>query len=363
MHFVDNYSDNFIHFYNFREQSSKHMVNKKILVTGANGFAGSYIVRQLLHAGYQHVLAGIRQHSNAEMLDGLEDRVEMTDLDMLDICRLEEVISDVDAVIHTAAIVSFEPRLRDEMYKVNVEGTANLVNVCLGKPIEKFIHISSVAAIGRLKNHLTIAETTKWATSPYNSHYAISKYLAEQEVWRAFHEGLPVAIINPSLILGAGNWQKGSINIVDTIHKGLGYYPVGTTGIVDVRDVAAMAVKLLESDIIGERFICSGSNISYRDLFTKIARSLNGLPPSKPLTPWLAGIAWRLEAMKNILTNKPLTVTRETLMTSAMSLQYDASRAQNILGFEFRNEDTIIHDCCTAYLKAVKESSKLSIYR
>jgi dihydroflavonol-4-reductase len=339
------------------------MNSKKILVTGANGFAGSYIVRRLVESGYQHIFAGVRTGSSMEMLKGLEDQVMMTDLDILDLCRLEEVIKEVDVVIHTAAIVSFDPKMRDKMYKVNIEGTANLVNVCLDKPLEKFIHISSVAALGRLKNHLTLDETTKWAVSPYNSHYAISKYLGEQEVWRAFFEGLPVAIINPSLILGAGSWNKGSINIVDTIYKGVGYYPIGTTGIVDVRDVAAMTVMLLESDITGERFICNGSNISYRELFIKIAGYLNVSAPAKPLNPWLSGIAWRLEAMKHLFTGKQLTVTRETLMTSAMSLEYDASRAMEKLGMTFRNDETIIHDTCGSFLEAVQAGKTFSIFK
>lgn len=339
------------------------MNNKKILVTGANGFAGSYIVRRLVESGYRHIFAGVRAASSVEMLKDLEDQVMMTDLDILDLCRLEEVIREVDVVIHAAAIVSFESKLRDNMYKVNVEGTANLVNVCLENPIEKFIHISSVAALGRLKNHLTIDETTKWAASPYNSHYAISKYLAEQEVWRAYYEGLPVAIINPSLILGAGHWNKGSINIVDTVFKGVGYYPIGSTGIVDVRDVAAMAVILLESEITGERFICNGSNISYRELFTKMANCFNVSAPAKPLKPWLSGIAWRMEAMKNLFTGKRLTVTRETLMTSSMSLAYDASRALEKLGMEFRNAETIIHDTCRSYLEAVQTGKTFSVFK
>lgn len=339
------------------------MKDKKILVTGANGFLGSYIVRHLLSQGYIHVLAGCRADSNLEMLTGLEDHVELTELDILDVCRLEELINEVDAVIHAAATVSFEPRMRDIMYKVNVEGTANLVNVCLGKPIIKFVHISSVAALGRLKNHLSIDERIKWATSPFNTHYAISKYLAEQEVWRAFHEGLPVAVINPSLILGAGNWIKGSINIVDKIKSGISYFPVGSTGIVDVRDVAKMAGLLLESPISGERFICNGGNISYRDLFTKIAVNLNIQPPAKPLKPWLEALAWRVEAFKNRMIKKPLTVTRDTLMTSSMSYTYDASKAKNILNFEFRDPDSILLDCCNAYQEAKKENRCFGVYK
>ncbi|HRQ31453.1 MAG TPA: SDR family oxidoreductase [Saprospiraceae bacterium] len=339
------------------------MKDKKILVTGANGFLGSYIVRHLLNEGYLHILAGCRAGSNLEMLSGLEDHVELTELDILDVCRLEELINEVDAVIHTAATVSFEPRLRETMYKVNVEGTANLVNVCLGKPIIKFVHISSVAALGRLKNHLTIDEQTKWSNSPFNTHYAISKYMAEQEVWRAFHEGLPAAVINPSLILGAGNWTKGSVNIVDSIYKGISFFPVGSTGIVDVRDVAKMTGLLLESPIYGERFICNGGNISYRDLFSKIAVNLKIQPPTKPLTPWLEALAWRVEAFKNRLIKKPLTVTRETLMTSSMSFAYNASKAKSMFNFEFRDPDSILQDCCNAFLKTKEEYKNFGVYK
>ncbi len=336
--------------------------SKKILVTGANGFVGSYIVRQLIQSGYTQILAGVRAGSDIKMIEGLEDQIDITDLDILDICRLEEVINNVDVVIHTAALVSFEPRLRDEMYKVNVEGTANLVNVALDMPIEKFIHVSSVAALGRLKNNLTIDENTKWAASPFNTHYAISKYLAEQEVWRGFHEGLPVAIIQPSLILGAGDWSRGSINIFESISKGVPYFPVGSTGVVDVRDVAIMAEKLLELSISGERFICNGENISFRELFTQIANHLNLKAPTKPLKPMLAAIAWRLEALKNLITKNPLTVTRETLMTSSMSFNYNASKAVEMLGMEFRNAGTIIRDSCTAYMESQKAGKKYHIF-
>jgi len=187
--------------------------------------------------------------------------------------------------------------------------------------------------------------------------------MAEQEVWRAFHEGLPVAVINPSLILGAGNWIKGSVNIVDTIHKGVSFFPVGSTGIVDVRDVAKMAGLLLESSISGERFICNGGNISYRDLFSKIAGNLQVQPPAKPLKPWLEALAWRVEAFKNRMIKKPLTVTRETLMTSSKSYTYDASKAKNMLNFEFRDPDSILLDCCNAYQEAKKENRCFGVYK
>lgn len=191
--------------------------------------------------------------------------------DVLDVISLEEAMEGVDAVIHSAAIVSFEPDDKDEMLKTNIEGTANIVNIAIDKNIRRFIHISSVAALGRTEIEETVNEERQWLDTKTNTNYAISKHKAEMEVWRAISEGLNAAILNPSTILGYGDWNTSSCAIFKSVHGGLPYYTTGINGFVYVEDVARAAVQLFDSDIIRERFIVNGGNWTFRQLLNTIA--------------------------------------------------------------------------------------------
>ena len=240
--------------------------NQRILVTGGTGVLGTYVVECLLRRGYTNIEIFTRsgRKSNLEAPD--DQRITYTHGDIAELFPLSDSVERADYVIHAAAIVSFDPRVFKKMHLVNVEGTANVMNLAATSNVKKVIHISSIAALGRNERSGLISESSTWVNSKYNSYYGITKYLAEQEVWRSYFEGQSMAIVNPSLIIGDGDWNQSSLQVFKKAYDGLPYYPTGGTGIVDVRDVSEFIVGLMESTVKCERYILSGGNISYKDL-------------------------------------------------------------------------------------------------
>ena len=299
------------------------MKNKKIFITGATGFVGSYLTRYLVQNGYTNIIAIKRSTSHVDLVAEVVDKVTWVEGDVLDVPFLEDIFSrGIDIVFHCAAVVSFDPRDREEMYAINVTGTANVVNLALDFNIEKLIHVSSIAAIGREERHPEVSENNKWQRSPLNSHYAISKYQAEQEVWRGVSEGLSAAIVNPSIILGSQFWGQGTGKLFEQVWDGLRFYTEGVTGYVDVRDVVRFMVELMTSGIDNQRFILSGENLSYKNMFEQIAQVLNKNPATIRVTPFLRQVAWRLEALKTLFTGKRPLITKETARTSATKFYF-----------------------------------------
>ncbi|WP_159472113.1 NAD-dependent epimerase/dehydratase family protein [Dyadobacter sp. 3J3] len=324
----------------------------KILITGATGLVGSAVARLFLKENH-NVLALYRQGSDRSLLADVEDKIEWIEGDVLDIGSLEKAIEDIDFVIHTAAVVSFIPRDRKMMYKVNMEGTANVVNVCLTNNVKKFCHVSSIAALGRPDSRkitpgqdLVIDEDQRWEDSPENSEYAKSKHLAELEVWRGIAEGLNAVIVNPTLILGEGDWSKSSTQIFRYVYNEKPFYTEGIANYVDVLDVAKVVYKLVFSEISGERFLLNGGSISYKSLFFNIADSMGKKRPSFKVGSGLAAVIWRVEAVRTwLMGTKPL-ITKETAQSSARRFRYNSDKIQKAIGFEFQPiEKTIARVC------------------
>jgi nucleoside-diphosphate-sugar epimerase len=320
----------------------------KILLTGATGFLGSNVLRILLQKGYD-VRALRRANSRMDLVADIAHRVEWLEMDITDIA-LEEAFEGITHVCHCAAIVSFHPRDAKRMNQINVDGTANLVNLSLDFGIQRFVHTSSIAALGRSKERTHLDESTKWEASKLNSNYAISKYGAEQEVWRGAAEGLSVAIVNPAMVIGSGFWDENTARFFTQIKNGLKFCPVGATGFVDVRDVADFMVRLLESDIAGERFVLVSENLSYKTFFAYIAAALNVKPPSITVQPWLAEIAWRIEWLKEkILGTKPM-VTKESARSSVYWFTYGNEKSLAAFkDFKYRKIADTIRDAAAAF--------------
>ena len=284
----------------------------RILITGATGLAGSATARRFLAEG--HTVAALhRPGSDRSLLRDLESQIDWREGDILDILSLEKALTDMDYVVHAAAVVSFVPRDEKAMYKVNVEGTANVVNACLKKGVRKLCHVSSVAALGRpdpriIETGATIVidETQRWTDSPNNSAYAKSKYLAEVEVWRGIAEGLSAVIVNPSLILGEGDWQKSSTQLFKYVYDGKPFYTEGTVNYVDVRDIAEAIFELTLSEIDNERFILErwDGHVS-RTLRLSIAKGFDKKPPHIKVGPGLAGVIWRVRGGALLAHRKP----------------------------------------------------------
>ena len=241
--------------------------NKKILVTGAAGLLGSELVNQLLEKGYK-----VTATYHSASLNVTHPNLTIQQCDILDTAGLEEIMRGITHVYHCAAIVSFEPKDKRRLLKINVEGTANVVNACISANVQKLIHVSSVSSLGRIRNGETVTEQMNWTEETSNSIYGKSKYLGELEVWRGIGEGLQALVVNPSTILGGNNWENGSAVIFKTVYEGFKWYTEGISGFVDVRDVACAMILLMNSKISGQRFILSSENLSYKEIFSSIAK-------------------------------------------------------------------------------------------
>lgn len=321
-----------------------------VLVTGGTGFVGSYLLRYLLAKGYRRIRAIYRPETQSPVLAELKEQVEWVECDVLDLVGLEEALAGIDWVLHAAAVVSFREQDRQEMMEVNVTGTANMVNIALDMGVKRFLHLSSVAAIGRTKPGDSFNEENTWVRSPYNTQYGLSKYLAEQEAWRGFAEGLDLVVLNPSVILGSYDWRVGSARFFKMIGEGFRFYPRGSTGLVDVRDVVELMVRLMESDYSGQRFIANAETWTYQNLFRRIAQLLEKPAPSIRITPFLQGVSWRLARLQSLLSGKPSLITRETARQSAHTYHYQNQKSKEWLDFRYRPVEQTLREIAGDYL-------------
>jgi dihydroflavonol-4-reductase len=327
----------------------------KILVTGGTGFLGAYIIGELIRKGYD-VRAIHRQGAIPFFLPAdIREKVEWLRCDIRDPLGLEDAMTGVDAVIHAAAKISFSGRERRELWSTNIEGTANVVNAALERHIRRFLYVSSVAALGRTAGSEEVSEEKSWEKSPYNTNYAISKFHGEMEVWRGIGEGLPAVIVNPSTILGYGDWNNTSCAIFRSVYNGFPWYTEGINGFVDVLDTARAIVRLLESDINGERYILNGDNWSWRHLFETMAREFGKKPPTREATPFLAGIAWRAEKVKSLFTGRSALLTRESARVAASKTLFSNGKILRLLpDFRFTPLEETIRMACQHYLQAAQ---------
>lgn len=327
-------------------------MSNKILITGGTGFLGSYIIAELVRKNYQ--VRAIRRgnklplHTDPAILQ----KVEWVEGDILDVMSLEDAMQGVDTVIHSAAIVSFAAADKQQMMQVNVDGTANVVNMALEAGISRLVYISSVAAVGRDAAGGSVDESRKWQESSTSTQYAISKHKAEMEVWRAIGEGLNGVILNPSTILGFGDWQSGSSALFRNVYNGFPWYSPGLNGFVDVEDVARATVLLMESEISEERFIVNGDNWTFKRLFETMADHLQKKRPTKETTHFLASIAWRMEKIKSMLTGRKPVLTRESARVAFSKTRFDSHKLLEALpGFNYTPLDETIRKAAARYLE------------
>ncbi|MCU0373684.1 MAG: NAD-dependent epimerase/dehydratase family protein [Chitinophagaceae bacterium] len=314
-------------------------------VTGGTGLLGTHLILKL-HAAGHPVKALYRSHIPAVV----KDKATWIQGDILDVVLLEEVMKGVEYVYHVAGLVSFNPADRPMLFKINVEGTANVVNACIDAGVKKLIHVSSVAALGRIRPGVSIDETMKWTPETSNSIYGKTKYLAEMEVWRGISEGLPAAMVNPVIIIGEhGDWTKGSMNIFRNIKNGFPWYSTGSTGFVDADDVAAAMIALMHSDVSGQKFILSADNVSYQDFFYKVADAFGVKRPHKKVTPLLAALVWRFEKIKSIFTGKQPLITKETAHTGMATTSFNNKKLLQFLPqFSYTSIDASVKRICAA---------------
>jgi len=323
-----------------------------ILVTGGTGLVGSHLLYFLLMEN-AHVRAIHRKNSNLQAVkkilelytadeDSLFEKIEWVEANITDIPALTEAFKGVTKVYHCAAFISFNPSKYKALKKANVEGTANIVNLCLANNIEKLCYVSSVATLGSNLKDKLISEETPWNPDAKNSVYAITKYGAEMEVWRGTQEGLDAVIVNPGVILGTSPDGDGSSVIISLGASGIPFYPSGAMGIVDVKDVVKAMMELMKSEIKNEQFILVGENVTYKELLSRLAPLFGKKTPTKKLSKnlmyFLSGMDW----LSHKLFNTKRRVVKATVRSMFTISLYDTFKIKNAIDFQFTpTEDTL----------------------
>lgn len=328
-----------------------------IFITGATGFLGAYITHYLVEKG-EKVRALRRTSSPMGLCKSYADKVDWIEGDLNDLHVLKRGMDGVEKVYHIAGLVSFDPKDKEALYKINYKGTQKLINTALDCGVRKILYSSSIAAVGRSEMSNLVSEDTEWQDdSKWNSDYGNSKRLGEMELWRGAAEGLEAVAVNPTIILGSGYW-KGSLAFLKTVERGLKFYPGGKTGFVDVRDVAQICIRLMDSDINNERYIINAKDIYFRDFFDNIAHHLNVVAPHKRAGFRATEFVWRLEWLRSRLTGKRPIITKNTARVSQKEWNFSNEKISKELDYSFRDIDKTIQEMCEDYVKSKREGKR-----
>ncbi len=317
-----------------------------ILVTGGTGLVGAHLLRELLSRGELSIRATYRTEASLGSTrkifsyqwddpDSYLQKIEWVQTDLFDVVDLDQVMEGVHTIYHCAAIVSFQPDDKQLMLEGNPKMTKLLVNAALAAKVDAFIHVSSVAALGRAPQGEVTTEKTEWKDSPTNSTYSESKYAAELEIWRGIEEGLKAGMVNPAIILGPGNWKSGSSKFFHTFYHGFKFYTQGQTGFVDVADVVEALIRVTEQRAFSQRFLIVGENLPYKTLFDWITSAYNRPAPSILPPKWVMGLLWRLEWIRSKLFGTAPMVTRETAQSAQSIVEFSHLKSVEILGMKY----------------------------
>ncbi|CAI8401463.1 MAG: 3 beta-hydroxysteroid dehydrogenase/Delta 5--_4-isomerase [Flavobacterium sp. SCGC AAA160-P02] len=322
-----------------------------ILVTGGTGLVGSHLLVRLTEQN-NHIRAIYRtlesiektkkifSYENTTSFD-LFSKIEWVQADITDVPSMIPVFEGITKVYHCAALISFDPKDYIEMRKVNIHGTAIVVNLSIDAKVDKLCFVSSIASIGDDPKKEFANEENEWIQND-NNGYAITKYGAEMEVWRASQEGLDVVIANPGVILGGGFWDTGTGQLFSQVYKGFRYYAEGVTGFVGVHDVALCLVKLMEGSSKNDRFVLVSENKSYKEVLFSIADAFKINRPNKKIRKWHTSVFWRWERIVSWLTSRKPKMTKETSKTLNSKTYYSSEKISKELGVKFERIDIVI---------------------
>lgn len=320
-----------------------------ILLTGASGFIGYYLAQALLKQGHA-VRALVRPSSPTAQLKKLGGQLHLVTGDLLDTDSLLVALEGCHTVVHAAAKVSFDANQAAQLYQTNTQGTANLINCCIECGTPRFIHISSVAALDRSKEKSLISERNRWQEKPATTHYAASKFGGEREVWRGQAEGLSVAALYPATVIGPGNWWGDSSPHLFRTAEGRKFYSLGTSGFVDVRDVADALLLLVERNIDGDRFLLCAENLSWESVLTKIAKAVKQAPPRIGLAKWQTTLLWPLAVAFAKIAGKNPRLSRDFHRSAQAKHRYDGSKITQETNFHYRAVSVAIEETAKLYL-------------
>ncbi|MCU0400953.1 MAG: NAD-dependent epimerase/dehydratase family protein [Algoriphagus sp.] len=312
----------------------------QILITGITGYFGSQLAKEFSQLGQIHGLK--RKNSRLDLLTGSTFQVQWHEGDITDMDSLLDALKGIDLVIHSAGMVSFSPKEEDLLYKINSEGTANVVNAMLATGVKRLVHISSIAAIGRTTQIKEYDENFKWVDSPLNSGYALSKYWGELEVWRAEQEGLETLVINPSVLLGKASYEKSSGSIYQYVLRGNLFFPKGTINYIDVRDAASITRLLVEKNAWGERFILNKECKSYQEFFALVAKIFETKAPSIRISNTLLTLALPIIGILRSLGLSKSPINRQLAINAQQKINYSNAKVQALLNYDYYSlEDTL----------------------
>lgn len=334
-----------------------------ILVTGGTGLVGSHLLYFLLKENGK-VRAIHRKNSDVASVkkvfalytpdaESLFNKIEWVEANITDVPELILAFENITKVYHCAAFISFDPSKYKVLKKANVEGTANIVNLCLANNIQKICYVSSVATFGSTLNGGLISEENQWNPEERNSVYAITKFGAEMEVWRGTQEGLDAVIINLGVILGTSPNGDGSGTIIALGSSGIPFYPSGGMGVVDVQDVVKAMILLMDSEIKNEQFILVGENIPYKKLLSKLAQLFGKKMPSKKLPKKIMFFLSSADWLASKLFGKKRKLFKATVRSMFKTSFYDASKVKSSLEFQFTPLEVTLE-------RIVKETKKAS---
>jgi dihydroflavonol-4-reductase len=316
-----------------------------VLVTGATGLIGGHLTAALVMQG-RKVRAMYRDKNKIENVreifsfysgesEKYFSQIEWIEADVTDVFSLEDALTGVEEVYHCAGLVSLSESDKQQLQKINGEGTANVINISLEKNVKKFCHVSSVATLQIQANKKYIDEFSVWRTASGNSSYAISKYRGEFEAWRGMSEGLNVIVVNPSVVLGAGCWGQSSGKIISQMHKGISFYTEGITGYVDVRDVANCMIKLMDENKFGTRYILNSENLSFQYLSNELRRLFGKGPAKFKAGKFLLNLARFADALKALFAGSNRVITKNIVISAQDKNYFDNSKIRHELSYTF----------------------------
>lgn len=324
-----------------------------VLITGATGLVGAHLAIHLLEndavlrciyrteAALEKTKLLFQSQNKLELFY----KIEWVQADIKDISALEIAFVGVKYVYHCAALISFDPKDENKLRKINIEGTANIVNFCLANNVKKLCHVSSISACGDLLNHQKVVdESTEWNPEKPHSYYGISKYGAEIEVFRGQQEGLNIVVVSPGVILGDGFQESGSGAIFNKVKNGLNFYTDGSSAFVSVIDVVSIMILLMKSDINGEKFILISENWTYKKLIDKISDCYKVKKPKYKISKLILNILWRLDwILANIFFQKR-RLSKDLSISLLANEQYSNQKIIETLNYKFQSVEGIIED-------------------
>jgi len=304
----------------------------KTLVTGATGFLGSAIVRELLKDG-REVRVLVRKGTDTENIAGLS--VETAEGELLDKASLKSALKGCDALYHAAAYYSLWDKNKRLIYDINVGGTRNILEAALDLNLKKAVYTSTVGCIGLNGDGSPANEETPLDAATLSNDYKLSKYQAEQVAREFYQKGLPLVIVNPSTPVGPRDIKPtptGKI-ILDFLQRKMPAYLDTGLNLIDVADCARGHILAEQKGVPGERYILGNRNMSLREILLELEKITGLRAPSVKMPYWVAYTAgWVCEALSNHLTGTPPAVPLGGVKMARYFMYFDSSKAVRELG-------------------------------